>query len=57
MGGGGITTWAIQFKRDRCVGTIEYNNDQGIRRNPWPVVKQTWDPADYILRFEGTCNL
>ena len=23
----------------------------------WPVVKHTWDPADYILTVEGSCNL
>jgi hypothetical protein len=57
VGGGGITTWAIQFKRDSCIGTIEYNNDQGIRSNPWPVVSRTWDPADYILRIESMCDL
>jgi hypothetical protein len=57
VGGGGITIWAIQFKRDSCLGTIEYNNDEGIRSNPWPVINQIWDPADYILRIESRCEL
>jgi len=57
VGGGGITTWAIQFKRASCIGTIEYNKDEGIRRNPWPIIRDAWDPADYILRVEGACNL
>jgi hypothetical protein len=56
-GGDGITQWAIQFRRDKCVGIIGYTNDQGIRENPWPVVRGTWDPADYALTIEGTCNL
>jgi hypothetical protein len=55
--GGGITVWAIQFKRDSCIGMISYDSDFGIRDNPWPVVRHTWDPADYILRVEGACNL
>jgi hypothetical protein len=53
----GITTWGMQFKRDKCVGIIAYDNDSGIRSNPWPVVRRTWDPADYILKVEGSCTL
>jgi hypothetical protein len=56
-GGGGITLWSIQFKRDASVGIEAYDSDFGIRANPWPVVRKTWDPADYILRIEGTCDL
>jgi hypothetical protein len=56
-GGGGITTWAIQFKRDQCVAVISYDNDADIRHNPWPVVKDNWDPADYILNLKGRCDL
>ena len=56
-GGDGITTFAIQFKRDGCTVIIGYGNDSGIRSNPWPVIRHTWDPADYILTVEGSCNL
>lgn len=56
-GGGGITVWSIQFKRDTCVGTIAYDSDFGIRESLWPVVRRTWDPADYILRVQGRCEL
>jgi hypothetical protein len=52
-----FTTYGIQFKREGCVADLWYDNDQDIRSNPWPVVSHTWDPADYILRVQGTCGL
>jgi hypothetical protein len=57
IGGGDITTFGIQFRRDACTGEVWYRNDSGIRSNWWPVVRRTWDPADYVLTVKGACNL
>jgi len=56
-GGDGITTFGIQFRRGGCTGEVWYDNDSGIRSSWWPVVRRTWDPADYILTVKGSCNL
>ena len=55
--GGGITTWSIQFKQGDCIGIISYTNAPEIRENPWSAVRDRWDPAVYILKVEGSCNL
>jgi hypothetical protein len=54
---GGYMLWAIQFKRDKCIGVIGHDLDDALRRNPWPVIKKTWEPADYVLTVEGSCDL
>jgi hypothetical protein len=57
IGGGHSTTFGIQFRRGTCTGEVSHENDWGIRSNWWPVVKRTWDSADYILTVEGPCDL
>ena len=49
--------WAIQFKRGTCTGEIGHDLDDAIERNWWPVIRQTWEPADYVLTVEGPCDL
>jgi hypothetical protein len=55
--GESYAVWAIQFKRATFTGEIGHDLDAGLERNWWPAVKKTWEPADYILRIEGTCDL
>jgi len=49
--------WGIQFKGQTCNGEIWHDLDGALERNWWPVVRNTWEPADYILRIEGRCEL
>ena len=56
-GGDGITTFGVQFRRGGCTVEVSYDNDSGIRSSWWPVVRRTWDLADYILTVKGSCNL
>jgi len=55
--GGGITSWSIQFKQSDCMGIISYADAPEIRNNRWSAVRDRWDPAVYVLKVEGSCDL
>jgi hypothetical protein len=56
-GGGGFELWEIRFKRGACTCVIQHDTDLALQRNPWPVMRKTWENADYNLYLQGECNL
>jgi hypothetical protein len=52
-----FVTWTIRFSRNGCIGEIYHDLDPALEDLFFPVVQRIWEPANYILTVNGSCDL